>query len=131
MLKNYRIKTDETIVKNVDAELIEDREYASMGKTPADRIKTFLGKVDSVRGSQARGSEVSNRSKALFHKFMEQVDKIFNNRPNTLEWQSFYRHDLPLLMDISKEGSESEFKWLTNPGPSSGVETGIKIFCMH
>ena len=60
LFKNYRIKTDETIVENVDAELIEDREYASMGKTPADRIKAFLGKIDSVRDSQAKRTQIAN-----------------------------------------------------------------------
>ena len=108
-LKNNRIKTDETIAEIVDVELIGGREYASMGKTPADRIKTFLGKLDSVRSRQARGSEVSSRSKALFHKFMEQADKIFNNLSKPLEWRSFYRHDLPLLMDICKEVQMSQF----------------------
>jgi len=54
------IEKIETIVEIVDAELIEDKEYLSMGDNPADRVKTLLGKVDSVRGSQKRGSEVSN-----------------------------------------------------------------------
>ncbi len=35
------IETIEGTVEMVDAELIEDREYASMGKTPAERVKTL------------------------------------------------------------------------------------------
>ncbi len=46
----------------------------------ADRVKTLLGKLDSVRSSKERGSSVSSKSKVLFHKFMEQVQKIFENR---------------------------------------------------
>jgi len=45
-LKNNRIKTEETIAEIVDVELVGGREYASMGKTPADPIKTFLGQLD-------------------------------------------------------------------------------------
>jgi hypothetical protein len=100
------IETIEAIVEIVDAELIEDIQYLFMGKTPADRVKTLLAKLDSVRSSQERGSEVSSPSKALFHKFVEQVDQIFQNLPKALEWRSFYTHDLPLLMDICKEVQE-------------------------
>jgi hypothetical protein len=136
------IETIEAIVEIVDAELIEDIEYLSMGKTPADRVKTLLAKLDSVRSSQERGSEVSNASKPLFHKFVEQVDQIFKNLPKSLEWRSFYNHDLTLLVDICKEVqdisiqhnlnksqtralaklnavSESEFQRIVNPQPSS------------
>ena len=97
------IETIEAIVEIVDAELIEDKEYAAMGKTPADRVKALLGSLDSVRSSQERGSEVSTQSKALFHKFMEQVEHIFKNLPKPLEWRSFYNNDLPLLMDFCEE----------------------------
>ena len=100
------IETIEAIVEIVDAELIEDKEYAAMGKTPADRVKTLLGSLDSVRSSQERGSEVSTQSKALFHKFMEQVEQIFKNLPKPLEWRSFYNNDLPLLMDFCEEVRE-------------------------
>ena len=43
------IESIEAIAEIVDAELIEDKEYAAMGKTPADRVKTLLGSLDSVR----------------------------------------------------------------------------------
>jgi len=60
------IETIEAIVEIVDAELIEDKEYASMGKNPADRVKTLLARLDSVRSSQERAYEVSTQPKALF-----------------------------------------------------------------
>ena len=103
-------ETIETVVDFVDAKLIEDREYASMGKTPTDRIKRLLGKLDSVRGSRDRGSKVSSQSKKLFHKFMEQVDKIFNNLPKPLEWRSFYTNDLPLLLSTFKEVQDASIR---------------------
>jgi ParB family chromosome partitioning protein len=36
------IETIEAVVEIVDAALIEDKEYALMGKNPADRVKTLL-----------------------------------------------------------------------------------------
>ena len=45
------IETIEAIVKIVDAELIEDKQYAAMGKKPADRVRTLLGKLKSMRRS--------------------------------------------------------------------------------
>jgi len=74
------IETIEAIVDIVDAELMEDKEYASMGEKPTDRVKALLGQLDSVRRSQVRGSEVSDHSKGLSRKFVGQVGKIFNNR---------------------------------------------------
>ncbi len=38
------IETIEAIVEIVDAELMEDKQYASMGKAPIDRLKTLLDK---------------------------------------------------------------------------------------
>ena len=60
----------------------------SMAKTPAERVKTLLARLDSVRSSQERGSEVSTQLKALFHKFVEQAEQIFKNLPKPLEWRS-------------------------------------------
>ena len=82
-----------------------------MGKKPADRVKTLLGKLDSVRSSQERGSSVSSKSKVLFHKFMEQLERIFKNLPKPLEWRSFYNNDLPILMDICKEVQEVSIQY--------------------
>jgi hypothetical protein len=44
----------------VDA-LIEDKEYASMGERPADRVKNLLGRLNSVRGSEERGYRVKGK----------------------------------------------------------------------
>jgi hypothetical protein len=64
-------------VEIVDAELADNIQYLSTGKTPADRVKTLLGKPDSVTRTQERGSEVTTQPKALFHKFVEQAEQIF------------------------------------------------------
>ncbi len=90
----------------MDAELIQDKKYAGMGKAPASRVKTLLRKLDSVRRTQERGSGISNQSKSLLHKFVQQVEKIFTKLPKSLEWRSFYNHDLPILMDICQEVRE-------------------------
>jgi len=100
------IETIEAVVEIVDAELIADKEYALMGKNSADRVKTLLGKLDAVRTSKARNSEISREAKLLFYKFVEQVEKIFKNLPKPLEWLSFYLHDLPLLIDFCEEVQE-------------------------
>ncbi len=62
-----------------------------------------MGKLDSVRASKERGSEVSNHATQLFNKFAEQLKKIFKTLPKSLEWQPFYRHDLGILLDICDE----------------------------
>ena len=59
------IETIETIVEIVDADLIEDKKYASMGKNPGDRVKTLLGKLDSVRRSKELGYEVASEAKLM------------------------------------------------------------------
>lgn len=97
------IETIEAVVKIIDAELIEDKEYAVMGKSPADRVKTLLGTIDSVRRSRERGFNPAKEAKQTSHKFVGRVKKIFKNLPKPLEWRSFYNHDLPILMDISEE----------------------------
>ncbi len=94
------IETIEAIVEIVDAELIQDKQYAGMGKTPAGRVKTLLGKLDSVRRTQERGSRISNQSKSLSHKFMGQIEQIFTRLPKPVGWRSFYNNSLPILMDI-------------------------------
>jgi hypothetical protein len=90
----------------VDMELIDDEEYAAMGEQPAERLRTLLGKLDSVRSSHGRGSKVSFASNMLFGKFAEQIEKIFENLPKPLNLQTFYRHDLKILMDTSQEVRE-------------------------
>ena len=111
------IETIEAVVEIVDAELMEDKEYASMGKKPGDRVKALLGKLHSITISKNRGSKISKKAELLFNKFVKQVDKIFKNLPKSLEWQSFYIHDLPLLMDISKEVQEVSIQHRPWPRP--------------
>jgi len=76
------IETIEAIVEIMDAELMEDKEYASMGKDPADRVKTLLGKIDSVRRSKGLGYEVGTQARLTSHKFVGSVEQIFQNLPN-------------------------------------------------
>jgi len=59
------IETIEAIAEIVDAELIEDKKYASMGKKPADRVKTLLGNLDSMRRSEGLGYEVASEAKLM------------------------------------------------------------------
>ena len=58
-------ETIETIVDIVDVELVGDQEYGSMGKIPVDRVRTLLGKHDSMRRSEARGSSITDEIKCL------------------------------------------------------------------
>jgi len=67
------IETIEAIVEIVDAELMEDIQYLSMGKTPADRVKTLLGKLHSISISKKRGSKASKKADLLFNKFIKQL----------------------------------------------------------
>jgi hypothetical protein len=68
--------------------------------------------------SEIRGSKISKKAELLFNKFVKQVDKIFKNLPKSLEWQSFYIHDLPLLLDISKEVQEVSIQHRPWPRPA-------------
>ncbi len=136
------IETIEAIVEIVDAELMEDKQYASMGKKPADRVKVLLGKLHSITNSKVRGSKVSKENEALLNKFVQQVEKIFKNLPKSLEWRSFSNHDLNLIVETGQEVrdvairhklnksqtralaklnvvSEREFQRIVNPQPSS------------
>ena len=116
------IEKIEAIVKIVDAELIEDKEYLSMGDNPADRVKTLLGKLHSIENSKYRGSQVSNKSKLLLNKFIQQVDQIFKNLPNPLEWRSFYNNDLPLLIDFCEEVREISIRQRLNRSQTRALE---------
>jgi len=119
------IETIEAIVEIVDAELIEDTQYASMGRKPADRVKTLLGKLDSVRRSEGLGYEVASEAKLTSNKFIGSVQEIFKNLPKPVKWISFYLNDLPLLMDFCKEVQDISIKH--NPWPRPGLQSvGIR-----
>ena len=115
------IETIEAVVEIVDAELIEDTQYASMGKKPAERVKTLLGKLDSVRRTKELGYEVAPQARLTSHKFMGSVEKIFKNLPKPLEWRSFLNNDLTLLMDICKEVQDISIQ--NHPWPRPGLQS--------
>ena len=117
------IEETEAIVKIVDAELIEDKKYASMGKNPTKRVKTLFGKLHSIRSSKSRGSQVPKKSELLLRKFAQQLNMIFKSLPKSLEWHSFYRHDLPLLLDISKEVRNASMQNGLNRSQTLALET--------
>ena len=122
-IQRENLSAIEAIVAIVDADLIEDKQYASMGKKPADRVKTLLGKLNSIVISKIRGSKVSKEAEGLLHKFMQQVEKIFKNLPKSLEWRSFYNNDLPILMDISEEVQKVSIQKGLNRSQIRALET--------
>ena len=79
------IETIEAIVEIVDAELIEDKGYASMGRKSEDRVKNLLVKLDSVRRNKERGFNVTKGVRQTSNKFIERVGKIFKILPKPLE----------------------------------------------
>ncbi|MDA3790023.1 MAG: hypothetical protein PF503_16195 [Desulfobacula sp.] len=78
----------------------KEPEYLTVGKTPLERVVKLLSKLDSIRVCKDRGSKVSKVTDDLFHKYVEQVESIFQNLQKPLGWQSFLMHDLILLTDI-------------------------------
>lgn len=85
--------------------MVADAEYKKLGRGAVKRVTVLLKKLDSVRASQERGSEVKAKALTLFHKFMEQVESIFAALPRPKEWRSYYVNDLPLLSlpsDVSR-----------------------------
>ncbi len=105
----FAIEMIEGTVEMVDAELIEDIKYQrseigsrkeEMGKKPADRVKTLLGKLDSMRRNKERGYRANEEIRHTSHKFVQRVEKIFKNLPKPLEWRSSCNHDLALLMEF-------------------------------
>ena len=87
----------------VDAELIEDKEYASMGENPVDRVKALLGKLKSVMRIEERGYNPNKELRRTSNTYVRRVEKIFKNLPKPLEWLSFLYHDIPILLDICEE----------------------------
>jgi hypothetical protein len=104
-------------VEIVDAELMEDIQYLSMGKTPADRVKTLLAKLDSVRRSKELSYEVGTQARLTSNKFIGSVQEIFKNLPKPLEWRSFFNNGLPLLIDFCKEVQEVSIQYHPWPRP--------------
>ena len=69
----------------VDAELIEDKEYALFGSKPANRVKKLLGKLHSATRSKNRGSKVSKKGNLLLSTRTQQLEEIFKKHPKSLE----------------------------------------------
>ena len=69
----------------VDAELIKDKKYASIGKKPAERVKTLLGKLKAEGLCKDRGYNPGRELRHTAHKFMRRVEKIFDNLPKPLK----------------------------------------------
>jgi len=75
----------------VDASLLEfSNEYAALTpiQEPKWRVKTLLTKLDS---------DDKNGTDFFRNKFVPKVIEIFSGLPKPKEWQSFQKHDLPLL----------------------------------
>ncbi len=97
-----------------------------MGKKPADLVKTLLGKLDLVRSSKERGSNVSSKSKVLFHKFMEQIEKVFKNRKFSISWGKSSEVELEMIRTLFYQEC---FSWIRNSGIWLGlISSRKKIF---
>jgi hypothetical protein len=83
----------------------------------------MLGKLPSVSISQKRGSVVSKKGILLFNKFVKQGSKIYKNLPNLSEWQSFYVHDLPIIVDISEDVRNVSIRNGLNRSQTKALET--------
>ena len=70
------IEEVEGIVEMVDAELIKDKEYASMGAKPAERVKALLGKLRSMRRNKERGYNANKELIHTSHRFVRRIEKI-------------------------------------------------------
>ena len=91
--RNIKLDYEHTLidVKKIDPSPFQVRKYFDEDK------------LNSIVTSKIRGSKVSKEAESLLRKFAQQVEKIFKNLPKPLEWRSFYRHELPILMDICEE----------------------------
>ncbi len=56
-----------------------------------------------VRGSEGGEYEVAEAARMTSHKIVGSVEELFRNMPKSLEWQSFRRHDLNLIVDSCME----------------------------
>ncbi|MBC8441127.1 MAG: hypothetical protein H8D87_15755 [Deltaproteobacteria bacterium] len=79
------IESIEATIEIIDVEMGKDPWYLTVGKTPLKRVHKLLAKLGSIGVSTDRESMVSIEVDGLFHKFMEQVESIFNNLLNQLE----------------------------------------------
>jgi len=120
-------ETIEAIVEIVDADLIDNREYVSMGKSSVDRVEALLGKLHSITNSKDRGSQVSQEGKLLLDTFVQQVEEVFKKLPKPLEWRSFYRHDLNLIVDTAQEVRKVSIQHKLNKSQTKVIGDGFHI----
>ena len=93
-----------------------------MGRKPVDRVKTLLGKLDSMRRSKEQGYSVSEEIRHPSNKFVGRVEQIFKNLPKPLEWRSFFNHDLPLLIDFCEEVQEISIQQRLNSSQTRALQ---------
>ncbi len=106
-----------------------------MGHHPVDRVRISLSKLGAVRRSEQGGYRVASTAKMTSGKFAGSVERIFKTMPKPLEWQSFYRHDLDLLvatpqdirdMAIRQKVSKSQIRALGKLGTVSESRFELK-----
>ena len=112
----------EAIVEIVDADLIDNRAYGAMGTSPVDRVAALLGKLHAITNSKDRGSQVSREGELLLDKFIQQVEEIFKKLPKPLEWKSFYRNDLHLIVDTAEEVREASVRHTLNKSQTRALK---------
>jgi hypothetical protein len=56
-----------------------------------------------------RGYNPNKELRRTTNTYVRRVEEIFKNLPKSLDWQSFYVHDLPLQVDICEEVREEQF----------------------
>jgi len=95
-----------------------------MAKTPRDRVKTLLARLDSMRSSQERGSEVSTKPKALFHKFVEQVNK--SSKTSLSHWNGNHFTLMTCHCWWTFVKRSGKYRFNTTPGPDLAYSLGIK-----
>ena len=99
----------------------------SSGKTPLERVSKLLAKLDYIRRSEERGFTPTEETQGTSNKFVGRVENIFINLPKPLEWLSFYRHDLPLLMDISSSVQDASIQYSLNKSQTKALAKFISL----
>lgn len=104
----------DAVVEIVDAELIDDEQYRDFGANSIGRVQKLLGilagvanhdRENSKRESQGRDDliVISNDRRDRVNKFINTVQRVFENLPKSMDWQSFYVNDLPLITSIEED----------------------------
>ena len=88
------------IVELIDAELIDDEEYASKGGMPVERVKWVLGRLTGADNAKSKNYEVTDRAQSHINNFVNTIERIFSSLPKPIQWRAFYNHDLPLVTDL-------------------------------